>query len=195
MFIAVEGNAGTGKTTLAKALAAALGMRHVLEPGDDELTLLYPEIASSPLRVQIQCLAQRLTHQHFIKNHRSSGSGVVSDFLLIKDRIYGEIWLPPNDFSAYTKMFDAVNVMAETPDLLIYLEAPIDFLVRRLRHRNRSFETFVDHTFLSRLDALISEHVLGKRILNTVVLSSTAFDIVARPNDLAEILNTLRAHL
>lgn len=194
MYIAVEGNAGTGKTTLAKALAASLGMRDVLEPGEDELTHLYPEIARSPLRVQIHCLAHRLRHQHVIKSYRSCG-GVVSDFLLVKDRIYGEIWLPPNDFKAYLAMFDAINVMAEAPDLLIYLEAPIDFLVERLRQRNRSFETFVDYNFLSRLGALISKHVLSLNVRNTVVLNSTSFDIVARPNELAEIVQTLRAHL
>jgi deoxyadenosine/deoxycytidine kinase len=195
MFIAIEGNAGTGKTTLANALSAALGMRQVLEPGDDELRRLYSDIARSPLRVQIHCLAHRLKSQRLINVSRSCGNGVVSDFLLVKDRVYGEIWLPPNDLSAYLKMFDTVSDMAETPDLLIYLEAPIDFLVQRLRKRNRSFETFVDYTFLSRLGALITEHVLALKVRNTVVLNSTAFDIVAKPNELAEIIKTLRLHL
>lgn len=194
MFIAIEGSAGTGKTTLAVALATALGMRPVLEPGNDELANLYHEIASSPLRVQLNCLAHRLRQQHAIKRHRSLGSGVISDFLFCKDRVYAEIWLAPDDFNAYAKLFDVVNMTAEVPDVLIYLEAPVDFLVRRIQVRSRAFETFVDSVFLTRLAVSTSKHVLDQGIRNTVVLNSTDFDIVARPNELIEIVDTLRRY-
>jgi len=189
MYIAIEGNAGTGKTTLTMAIAEALGMSYALEPGEKELTLWYQEIGISPLRVQVYCLAHRLQRQIEIKAKRSYG--IISDFVLVKDRVYAEVWLQSKDFKAYLSLFNAVNFWAEKPDLLIYLDAPIEFLVWRLQKRGRSFEGFVNEEFLARLGELTKKHVLALNVPNTVVLDSTTFDVLSNPGDLDRIIHSI----
>ena len=191
MFVAIEGSAATGKTSFATAIANACGMLCVLEPDEKELAPLYADISGAPLRVQAYCLARRIDLQRLIKSQRAAGGGVVSDFVLSKDRVYAELFLPEDDLKAYLMLFSALEFLAEPPDLLVFLRASTPILLQRIQRRARDFEAPIDEAFLLRLEQLCERHILSSPHGRFAQMDTSHLDIISRPEHLQRVISEL----
>ena len=177
MFIAIEGNMASGKTTYAKILSKHFRSQCVLEPGEKELLPLYPYLKKHPLRVQIYCLIHRLNSQKVINTCRHK-EGAISDYVMAKDLVYAKIFLSKDDYVAYTGLFNSLNCSFEIPDLLIILNAPLDFLLERIRLRALEYEMSMKKNRLKKMQKELQERVLTVPARKIISLDATKYDIL-----------------
>jgi len=152
-FIAVEGPIGAGKTTLARRLAASFGHELVLELADENpfLESFYRERARNALATQLFFLIQRVRQVDAIRQADLFQSSRVTDFLIEKDRLFARLNLDANEFELYETVFTRLVPSTPRPDLVIYLQAPVDTLLARVRMRGVRFEQSIPDEYLARL--------------------------------------------
>ena len=138
-YIAVEGPIGVGKTSLADRLAIRLDATAVLEDRDNPfLHDFYAGRPGSRLQAQLFYLLNR--HRQLLNLQQADlfAQATVCDYLFDKDRIFAYLNLDDNELFIYQRLYELLARDVPSPDLVIYLQAPTDVLLRRLRDRNRA---------------------------------------------------------
>jgi deoxyguanosine kinase len=139
--IAVEGPIGVGKTSLAERLATRLDATTVLEEAENPfLADFYGGRAGAALQAQLFYLLSRHRQQVSLRQGDLFAQSMVSDYLFDKDKIFAYLNLDDNELFIYQRLYDVLAKDVASPDLVIYLQAPTDVLVRRLRDRARDGE-------------------------------------------------------
>ena len=158
-YIAIEGPIGVGKTALADRLARHLSGDVIYELAEDNPFL--PEFYKNPEKVafqtQIFFLMSRFGQQSQLQNRDLFSKALVSDYLFAKDRIFAGINLNAREFSLYDRVASALEADIVKPDLVIYLTAAVDSLIRRGRNRGRGYEKAIDRQYLETLCESYSE--------------------------------------
>lgn len=152
-FIVVEGPIGIGKTTLAHRLAESFGSELLLEGPDDNpfLEKFYRDPKSVAFQTQLFFLFQRAQQMQNLKQGDMFQPVRVADFIMEKDRLFADLTLDSEEFKLYEQVYNHVTVDAPTPDLVIYLQAPTDILMKRISMRDRKYERHMDASYLQRL--------------------------------------------
>src|SRR5690349_20636028 len=133
-YIAIEGPIGVGKSSLAERLAARLDAAAVLEEKDNPfLADFYGGRPGAALQAQLFYLLSR----HRLQQGDLFAASTVSDYLFDKDKIFAYVNLDDNELFIYQRLYDLLVKDVPTPDLVVYLQAPTDVLLRRLRDRPR----------------------------------------------------------
>jgi deoxyguanosine kinase len=141
-YIAIEGPIGVGKTALAERLAARLDATTVLEESDNPfLADFYNARPGSALQAQLFYLLSRHRQQLALRQGDLFSQSTVADYLFDKDKIFAYLNLDDNELFIYQRLYDLLAKDVPSPDLVIYLQAPTDVLVRRLRDRAREMES------------------------------------------------------
>jgi len=140
-YIAIEGPIGVGKTALAERLAARLDATTILEDADNPfLTDFYNARPGSALQAQLFYLLNRHRQQIALRQGDLFTQATIADYLFDKDKIFAYLNLDDNELFIYQRLYDLLARDVPAPDLVIYLQAPTDVLVRRLRERAREME-------------------------------------------------------
>ena len=158
-YIVVEGPIGAGKTSLTHKLAEHLGAETLLENANDNpfLPRFYQEPKRYALPTQLHFLFDRARQLRDLAQGDLFRAGTVSDFLIDKDMLFARLNLDDDEFELYQKVYADLAPQAPTPDLVIYLQAPIDALQERVRRRGIDFERGMDAGYLQRLANSYSE--------------------------------------
>jgi deoxyguanosine kinase len=146
-YIAVEGPIGVGKSSLAERLATRLDATAVLEESENPfLADFYSGRTGAALQAQLFYLLNRHRQQLTVRQGDLFAQTTVSDYLFDKDKIFAYLNLDDNELFIYQRLYDLLSKDVPLPDLVIYLQAPTDVLVRRLRDRARDSdrETTID---------------------------------------------------
>jgi deoxyadenosine/deoxycytidine kinase len=137
-YITIEGPVGVGKTSLANRLATRLDATAVLEDAENPfLDDFYAARPGSRLQAQLFYVLNRHRQQLNLQQADLFAQATVCDYLFDKDRIFAYLNLDDNELFIYQRLYDLLSKDIPAPDLVIYLQAPTDVLVRRLRDRNR----------------------------------------------------------
>ena len=137
-YIAIEGPIGVGKTSLAERLATRLDAAAVLEDTDNPfLADFYDGRAGAALQSQLFYLLNRHRQQLTLRQGDLFAQATVSDYLFDKDKIFAYLNLDDNELFIYQRLYDLLAKDVASPDLVVYLQAPTDTLVRRMRDRPR----------------------------------------------------------
>jgi deoxyadenosine/deoxycytidine kinase len=140
-YIAIEGPIGVGKTSLAERLATRLDAITLLEDADNPvLADFYGGRPGSALQAQLFYLLGRHRQQIGMRQGDLFAQTTISDYLFDKDKIYAYLNLDDNELFIYQRLYDLLSKDVSSPDLVIYLQAPTDVLVRRLRERARDLD-------------------------------------------------------
>jgi deoxyadenosine/deoxycytidine kinase len=140
-YIAIEGPIGVGKTSLAERLATRLDAITLLEDADNPfLADFYGGRPGSALQAQLFYLLARHRQQIGMRQGDLFAQTTISDYLFDKDKIYAYLNLDDNELFIYQRLYDLLSKDVSSPDLVIYLQAPTDVLVRRLRERARDLD-------------------------------------------------------
>jgi deoxyguanosine kinase len=151
-FIAVEGNIGVGKTTVAKLLAEHYQAKLVLEQFTENpfLSDFYKDGGKCALPVELHFLMDRYAQ---MKPLKPSQAPIVSDYFYNKSHLFAGVNLPEESFELFKKIANGLQPKLMVPDLLIYLHAPVSQLLQNIKERNRSFEQNIAPEYLEKLQA------------------------------------------
>ena len=152
-YIAIEGPIGVGKTALARRLADSLSATLVLEEVEENpfLERFYRDGRSAALPAQMFFLFARARQIQDLRQSDLFSSVQISDYLFTRDRLFAELNLDPEELKLYDQIADSLAVEAPIPDLVIYLQASVDSLLRRLVRRNSSYDRYVERAYLEKL--------------------------------------------
>jgi deoxyadenosine/deoxycytidine kinase len=135
-YIAIEGPIGVGKTALAERLATRLDAALVLEEADNPfLADFYSGRAGAALQAQLFYLLNRHRQQLTLRQGDLFAQATISNYVFDRDKIFAYLNLDDNELYIYQRLYDLLVRDVPTPDLVVYLQAPTDMLVRRLRER------------------------------------------------------------
>jgi deoxyadenosine/deoxycytidine kinase len=157
-FVVVEGPIGVGKTTLAKRLANSFGSNMLLEAAEENpfLEKFYENPRSAALPTQLHFLMQRTRQLKMLKQDDLFNPVRVADFLIQKDRLFAEVTLSSDELDLYDQVYSNLTLDIRTPDLVVYLQAPVEVLLERIKRRGIKHEKWVEAGYLERLsDAYI----------------------------------------
>jgi len=152
-YIAIEGPIGVGKTSLARRLASSLDSELLLEDAGANpfLERFYQNPRGAALPAQLFFLFQRVRQIEDLRQADIFSDTRISDFLIEKDRLFAEINLDRDELSLYDKVFESLEFEAPAPDLVVYLQAPVDTLLFRVANRGVSYEKRIGRRYLERL--------------------------------------------
>lgn len=160
--IAIEGPVGVGKTTLAKKLAEAFQYELMLEQAEENpfLSNFYKNRTQYALATQLFFLFQRMRQIQDMRQTDLFSPNKVADFLIDKDRLFAKVNLDANEFNLYEQVYNQLAIDAPTPDLVIYLQAPVDVLMERISRRGIAIEQSIDRNYIELLNQAYSEFFL-----------------------------------
>ena len=152
-YVVVEGPIGVGKTTLARRLAGSLGGEALLEAPEENpfLPRFYENPRMTALATQLSFLLQRVRQLEDVRQTDMFASVRVGDFMIEKDGLFAELTLDRDELALYRQVYDRIVGEALTPDLVIYLQAPVDVLLDRIAGRGIPYEDSMDPRYLDRV--------------------------------------------
>ena len=153
-YIAIEGPIGVGKTTLAKNLARTFGYDTLLEQADDNpfLERFYQDRRATALPTQLHFLFQRTKQLQALKQTDLFEPVRIADFLMEKDQLFAQVTLDNDEYRLYQQVYEKLTIDTTTPDIVVYLQAPIEALLERIRHRGNPAEKPIDADYLRQLN-------------------------------------------
>lgn len=194
-FVVVEGLIGVGKSTLCRLLHQAWGMKLVLEPAETNpfLESFYRDPHRYAFPVQMFYMLNRWRQQEQIRQQDLFEHGVVSDYLFAKDRLFAEKTLEPAELELYDRFAGALGERAPTPDLVVWVHAPLDVVMSRIAQRRAPGEELIERAYLE--DLLARYEALLDRWTDSPILriDNSALDYARRPADQRLVLDRIEA--
>lgn len=196
-YIAIEGNIGSGKTSLAKKLGDDFNAKLVLERFADNpfLPKFYEDKERYAFPLEMSFLADRyhqltddLAQFDLFKNF------IVSDYFIFKSLIFAQITLPKEEYNLYRKMFDIMYKEIAKPDIYIYLYQSTDRLLANIKRRGRAYEQNIQPDYLDKIHQGYSNFIKTKEQLNTLVIDVSEMDFVNNEIDYQQIIKKIAAY-
>lgn len=196
-YIAVEGNIGAGKTSLASLMSDEFNARVVLERFADNpfLPKFYEDKERFAFPLEMSFLADRyqqlsddLAQFDLFKNF------IVSDYYIFKSLIFAQVTLQKEEYALYRKMFDIMYKEISKPDLYIYLYQNTDRLLENIKKRGREYEQNIEASYLQKIHDGYHNFIKTEQHLNTLVIDVSELDFVNSHEDYKQILKKINLH-
>lgn len=193
-FIVVEGPVGVGKTTLAKRLAESFGSDVLLEGADENpfLEKFYQDPRSAALQTQLFFLFQRARQIQELRQTDLFRPVRIADFILEKDRLFAELTLDEHEFKLYEQVYAHLTIDAPRPDLVVYLQAPVDVLLRRVGKRGRQYERHVSEEYLQRIVESYTRFFYDYAQSPLLIVNAAEIDFANNDSDYQLLLEQIR---
>ena len=152
-YLVVEGPIGVGKTSLAQRLAKTFGGELLLERAEDNpfLERFYRDPRNAALPTQLSFLFQRARQLQQLRQGDIFQPTRIADFLLEKDPLFARLNLDDEELKLYEQVYQHLTLDAPRPDLVIYLQAPVEVLSQRIARRGIGYERYIQHEYLERV--------------------------------------------
>jgi deoxyguanosine kinase len=192
-YIVVEGAIGVGKTSLTKKLAGTLGAQAVLEQADENpfLERFYRNPRVGALPAQLYFLFQRAQQQAQLKQQDLFGSVRVADYLLAKDDLFARMTLEDEEYGLYRQVHDRLAIDPPRPDLVLYLQAPVDVLLDRIARRGIAHEGLIDRAYLTRLNEAYARFFHAYDDSPLLIVNAASIDPISNEADYEELLGQI----
>ena len=193
-YIVVEGNIGSGKTSLVKMLTKELSAHSIYEEFSDNpfLPKFYAEPEKHAFPLELSFLAERY---HQLKKELNTRDlfhkNIISDYYFIKSLIFAEITLPEDEFGLYKKLFHIIHQKLPQPDLLIYLYSDVDRLQNNISKRGRDYESQITDDYLEKIHKGYFNFLNQQNTFPVLILNLTNIDFVEQKEDFMKILVSL----
>ena len=193
-FIVVEGPIGVGKTSLARRLAESLSGQPVLEEAAQNpfLERFYKTPRAGALPAQLYFLFQRAQQLAALKQQDLFAQVRVADYLLEKDRLFARVTLDDAEFALYEQVYAKLDIQSPKPDLVVYLQAPVDVLIERISRRGIAYEQYIERDYLVRLNEAYARFFHEFSAAPLLIVNAAAIDPVNNGADYEELLGAIR---
>jgi deoxyadenosine/deoxycytidine kinase len=194
-YIVVEGPIGSGKTSLARVLAQHLEGEELFERPEDNpfLERFYGDIARYALATQLTFLFQRVDQLAGVGQFDMFRRATVADFMLDKDPLFARLNLSDAEYGLYEKVYSHLKPQAPTPDLVVYLQAPVETLVERVHRRGVDFERRISASYLGRLADAYSRFFYGYDSAPLLIVNSERLNFVDNRDHVSLLLARIAA--
>ena len=184
-YIVVEGPIGVGKTTLAKKLSKSCNTELMLELAAENpfLPRFYSDPKSVALPTQLFFLFQRAKQIAALRQTDMFKPVQVSDFLIEKDKLFASVILDDDELALYHQVYGHLTLDAPVPDLVIYLQAPVDILMRRIIDRGHDYERSIHRDYLQKISDAYIEFFYHYTTSPLLIVNTNDFDLSADDTD------------
>jgi len=184
-YIAIEGNIGAGKTSLATRLAHQWNARLVLEEFADNPFL--PKFYQQPERyafpLELSFLSERFSQlKKEITNDDLFAPLVVSDYIISKCQIFAKNNLQSDEYQLFLKMYEIVDASVSKPDLVVFLYKSVEKLLENIRGRGRDYEQNISSEYLENIHSQYMEFIRQHEELRVVIVDTENLDFVNNPD-------------
>ena len=195
-YIAIEGPIGVGKTTLANKIATTFNYDAFFEqPAENPfLKNFYRNPSQSALATQLFFLFQRMQQIQDLKQRSLFEAVRVADFLIEKDRLFAEVTLSNEEMDLYDKVYDHITLDAPSPDLVIYLQAPIDVLKDRITKRGNINEQYLTLEYLEKLNDAYSRFFLDYNDAPLLIINAADINLESNEADYESLITTIMSN-
>lgn len=192
-YVVIEGPIGVGKTSLSNKLALEWDAELILENVDDNpfLTKFYKNPREVSLQTQLYFLLTRTRQVQGFKQQDIFSKTRVSDFMLQKDRLFAQVTLNNEEYDLYDQLYSYMTVDIPTPDLLIYLQAPINILMKRIKKRGRDFEKYINTQYLEKLNSMYLKFFNNYNASPLLIVNAEDIDFVNNESDYKNLLEKI----
>ena len=193
-YIAIEGAIGVGKTSLANLMSKELGARLVLEEFEENPFL--PDFYKDPERYAFQTqlffLLQRYRQQQELRQVDMFQNLLVTDYMFVKDRLFASLNLDEKEMQLYDTVANLLERNIIKSDLVIYLQADTDTLMKNIATRGREMEQEITWDYIDALNQVYTEYFFRYQETPLVIINTSNIDFVHNENDLKEVINYIR---
>jgi len=194
-YIAIEGVIGVGKTSLAKAIAGRVGGDTIEEPFEENpfLERFYEEPAPWAFQTQLFFLFSRFRQLQEARQPSLFARATICDYLFAKDIIFAHANLSDDELKLYHQIYDLLREKVPSPDLVIYLQAPSEVLMQRIKKRDRPYEREMDNDYIDRLADLYNQYFFHYTDSPLLVVQTEHLDFVNRESDIDLLLREVES--
>ena len=193
-YVAIEGTIGVGKTSLAKLISEHLGAKLVLEEFQDNpfLSDFYNDPERHAFQTQLWFLLQRFQQQQDLRQIDMFQNLVITDYMFVKDRLFASLNLNEKEMSLYDTVANMMERNVIGPDLVIFLQADTETLMRNISKRGRDFEKNMSEDYIDALNQVYNEYFFRYQDTPLVIINTNNIDFVNNKRDLDEVINYIR---
>ena len=193
-YIVVEGPIGVGKTTLVKLLADVFDANVVFEQAGENpfLEKFYKDRSKYAFQTQIFYLLTRYQQQQEILQADLFRQNLICDYLFAKDRIFAYLNLSEDELVLYEWIYQLLDQKVVKPDLVIYLQAPVPVLTKRIRKRALWYEKNIQDEYLQMVSKAYKNFFFPYKDTPLLVLNTSSLDFVKREKDLNNIVREIQ---
>ena len=192
-YIVIDGPIGVGKTSLATLLAPELNGRIIFERAEENpfLTDFYQDPARFRFQTQIFFLMSRYAQQEEFSQHDLFNQVTISDYLFAKDRIFAYLNLNDHELSLYEQIYKMLETKIVKPDLVIFLQADTETILRRIKQRGRPFEKDVSRDYIEAVNDAYSQYFFRYSETPLLVINTSEIDFVHNPQDMDDLIRQI----
>jgi deoxyadenosine/deoxycytidine kinase len=191
--IAIEGNIGVGKTSLARLIVKRLGGRMVEDRVDDNpfLERFYEDSGAYAFQTQLVFLMNRYKQQLLLNQQDLFADFVVFDYVFARDRIFANVNLNDDELALYERIASELEAKVTRPDLSIYLQASSQVLFDRIQARGRGYERPLSRNYLDALNDAFNHFFFNYSAGPLLVVNTDAMDFVNDERHFIDLLSRL----
>jgi deoxyadenosine/deoxycytidine kinase len=192
-YIVIEGPIGVGKTSLATLLGQELNARLIYENAEENpfLTDFYKDPVRYRFQTQIFFLMNRFAQQAEFSQHDLFNQVTISDYLFAKDRIFAYLNLSDHELALYEQIYRMLEPKIVRPDLVIFLQADTDAILRRIRQRSRSFEKDIGRDYIADVNEAYNQFFFRYTETPLLVINTSDIDFVRNRQDLDDLIRQI----
>jgi deoxyguanosine kinase len=191
-YIAIEGNIGAGKTTLAQLLSEVYNGKLILEEFDDNpyLSKFYTNPEKYALQLETSFLLDRYKQLNTILSEPNIFNDfVIADYMLAKSLLFAKVNLNTGDYKLYSTFFDIIQKKLPKPEIVFFLHADTENLKKNIQKRGRSYEQNINRYYLGKIERIYFEYFKQNPKLKVVIIDVNNIDWISNMYAYESLLN------